>query len=390
MSQAQPRIHLPPAEQFLYWPPQFQAYGYRIVDQLFASRVIRRGARVRALPRGEELQDFRYACGDVTRSLEEFMDHNVVAGLLVLRNGQIVCERYGLGLQASDRWSTMSTVKSMSAMLLGAAVHEGAIASIDEPVERYVPQMVGCGYEGVSIRHLLTMASGVNWNEDYADPNSDVNQYSASLARREAGGVIRILQKLRREHEPGTRWQYNTGNSYLLGCVLRNAVGRPLADYMSERIWQPAGMEFDAFYTVDSEGGQEIAGSRAGMALRDFGRFAQFVLDDGVIDGRRVLPERWVDDTFTPAFRFAGADLSWGPIPAFRLVGYGYSWWIGEDGTACATGFAGQRIFIDRRRQLAIVTLSAFPQAPHVPLPQPDRERELMRLTDALCQTQCG
>jgi CubicO group peptidase (beta-lactamase class C family) len=312
------------------------------------------------------------------------MDHNVVAGLLVLKNDRIVLEHYGLGLRESDRWSTMSTVKSMSAMLLGAAVHDGAITSIDDPVERYVPQMRGCGYEGVSIRHLLTMASGVNWNEDYADPNSDVNQYSASLARREDGGVLRILQKLRREHAPGTRWQYNTGNSFLLGCVLRNAVGRPLADYLSERIWQPAGMEFDAFYTVECEGGQEIAGSRAGMALRDIGRFAQFVIDDGVIDGRRVLPEGWVDAAFTPAYRFSGADLSWGPVPALRFIGYGYSWWIGEDGSASATGFAGQRIYIDRSEKLAIVTLSAFPQAPHVPLPQPDRERELMRLTDAL------
>lgn len=385
MTTAQPRIHLPPAEQFLYWPPQFQASGYRIVDQLFASRTIRRGNTVRELPRGAEIDaGFSYESDGVRRDIDAFMDHNVVAGLLVIKDGRIVCERYGLGLRESDRWSTMSTVKSMSAMLLGAAVQDGAIANIDDPVERYVPPMRGCGYEGVSIRHLLTMSSGVNWSEDYADPASDVNQYSASLARREAGGVIRILQKLKRDHAPGSRWQYNTGNSFLLGCVLRNAVGRPLADYMSERIWQPAGMEFDAFYTVDCEGGQEIAGSRAGMALRDFGRFAQFVLDDGIIDGRRVLPPGWVDAAFTPAYRFAGADLDWGPIRSLRFTGYGYSWWLGDDGSATATGFAGQRIFIDRSRRFVMVTLSAFPQAPHVPLPQPDREREVVRLTDAL------
>ncbi len=381
---ALPRRHLPAADQFLYWPPQFQAYGYRVVDQLFASRTVRRGPSVLPLPRGPEPRDFVYRSAGVVRTIDDFMIHNVVAGLLVIKDGAIVLERYGLGLAESDRWSTMSTVKSISAMLVGAAVHDGLLPGIDVTVGSYVPMLAGTAYGEVSVRHLLTMSSGIAWSEVYADPDSDVNRYSAALARREAGAVLRQLAVLPRQDAPGTRWQYNTGNSFLLGCVLRQAVGRPLADYLSERIWQPAGMEFDAFYTVESPEGQEIAGSRAGMALRDLGRFARFVLDDGCIAAARVLPEGWVDAAFEPAFRFSGADLDVLGVRSNRLAGYGYSWWIGEDGCASALGFAGQRILIDRAERFAVVTLSAFPQAPHVPSPIPDREAEVVALTDAL------
>lgn len=384
----EPRDHLPPAEQFLYWPPQFQVIGYRQVDKLFASRMIRRGDQPKPLPRGPELAGITYRSREVTRNLDDFMIHNVAAGLMVIQHGRVVLERYGLGLKPSDRWSTMSTVKSMTAMLLGVAVHEGAIRSLDDTVEQYLPEMVGSGYEGVSIRHLLTMSSGVDWSEDYADPASDVNRYSAALARRRPGAVLEQLRGLQRSFAPGQHWQYNTGNSYLLGCVLRAAVG-PLADYLSSRIWQPVGMEFDAFYTIEAEGGQEIAGSRAGMALRDIGRFAQFVLDDGVIEGRRILPPGWVDAAFAPAYTFSGADLELPAVRSNRLSGYGYSWWLLGDGSALALGFAGQRIFINRRERLVMVTLAAYPQAPHVPTPVPDREGELVLLTDAIRAALC-
>jgi CubicO group peptidase (beta-lactamase class C family) len=380
---AAPQPHLPPASEFLYWPPQFQSYGYRIVDRLFHSRPVAASEAGRAMPYGPAL-DLRYVSGGVERGIDTFMDHNVVAGLLVLKDGRIVLERYGLGLGEGDRWSTMSTVKSVTGMLVGACLRDGAIDSLDDSVERYLPAIGGSAYEGVTLRHLLTMSSGLAWDEVYADPDSHVNRYSRHLAEGTPDGVITLLRGLRRAAPPGTRWHYNTGDTYLLGRVLAAALGRPLADYLSERIWQPAGMEFDAFYTLDMPGGNEIGGSRAGMALRDFGRFAQVVLDDGVIAGRRLLPEGWVDAALSPAFLFGPQDQDFGSIRSSRLKGYGYSWWIGEDGSAQAHGFAGQRIFLDRAERLAIVTLSAFPQLPHVPAPLPDRYTELRLFTDAV------
>lgn len=383
---AAPENHLPRAEDFLLWPPSLQPYGYRIVDRLFSSRPVPRSPRPRPLRYGPRL-DVRYTCASGTFTLPEFMDRNALAGLLVLKDGRVAGEYYGLGLRESDRWSTMSTVKSLTATLVGAALHDGAIASLDDPVVRYVPALAGSAYEAVAVRHLLTMSSGLAWNEDYADRHSDVNRYSKSLADKVPGGVFELLRGLGRAHAPGARWHYNTGDTFLLGAVLRAAVGMPLADYLHRKVWAPCGMEFDAFYTLESDGGLEIGGSRAGVALRDFGRFAAFVLDDGVIDGHRVLPPGWNDAANAMHFRFGDEDRDAMPqIRSGALAGYGYSWWIGEDGAMIAVGFAGQRIYINRAERLAVVTLGAFPQARYCGPGDHDRVAEVVAFTEAVKQ----
>ncbi len=163
------------------------------------------------------------------------MDRNRIVGVLVIRDGKIVLERYGLGLGEHDRWSTMSTVKSMTAMLVGAAIHDGAIGSIDDPLTRYLPALAGSAYEGVTLRHVMTMSSGVRWTEVYPDRNSDVNRYSKSLADKVPGGVLKLMASLPRANPPGSTFLYNSGDTYLLGAALTKAVGKSLADYMSEK-----------------------------------------------------------------------------------------------------------------------------------------------------------
>lgn len=372
---ALPRQHLPRGEDFLLFPPSIQPYGYRIVDKLFAHRVIRRGPTARELPRGAEIAP-RYVVDGGEHDVASFMDRNFITGLLVIRDGKVVLERYGLGLQEDDRWSTMSTVKSMTAMLVGAAVQDGAIASIDDPLTRYLPSLRDSGYEGVSLRHVMTMSSGMRWNEDYTDRNSDVNRYSKSLADKVPGGVLELMASLERGHPAGTTFLYNSGDTYLLGAALTQAIGKPLAEYMSEKIWQPAGMECDAFYTLESEGGQEIGGSRAGMVLRDFGRFGLFVLNDGVIDGRRVLPQGWVEAAATPAFAVPTP-------PVVDITHYGYSWWLGRD-VMSALGHAGQRIDVFRKEGLVVVTLGAFPQPLYTTPRDHNRRNEVVAFTDAV------
>lgn len=251
--------------------------------------MIRRGSRIRELPRGTEIAPV-YVAGGREHDVASFMDRNVMAGILVIHRGRIVLERYGLGLQEHDRWSTMSTVKSMTAMLVGAAVQDGAIGSIDDLLTDYLPGLRDSAYEGVTLRHVMTMSSGVRWTEVYPDRNSDVNRYSKSLADKVPDGVLKLMASLPRAHPPGSTFLYNSGDTFLLGAALTRAVAKPLADYMSEKVWQPAGMECDAFYTLESEGGQEIGGSRAGMVLRDFGRFAEFVRNDGSSRGRTSCP----------------------------------------------------------------------------------------------------
>jgi CubicO group peptidase (beta-lactamase class C family) len=380
---ALPRQHLPDGDDFLMWPPCLQSYGYRNVDRLFATRTIRRGSP-RELPRGREVQ-VQVPVDGQALSLAQFMDRNNVAGLLVIRDGSVVLERYGLGLQAEERWSTMSTVKSMTAMLVGTAVGDGSITSIDDSVARYLPQLRGSAYEGVTVRHLMTMSSGIQWSEDYGDRESDVNRYSRSLAARTPGGVLQIMQGLQRSEPAGTTWRYNTGDTYLLGALVCAATGQSLAECMSKRIWQPCGMEFDGYYTLECEEGTEIGGSRAGMALRDIGRFARLVMNDGVTDeGQRLLPAGWVDAAATPAFALPDESQRSPHRRALGLVAYGYSWWLDNDGGMWALGHCGQRIYIHRSERLALVQLAVYPEPRYASAHEPDRDAQLASLTRAL------
>lgn len=383
---ALPRQHLPDGDDFLMWPPCLQSHGYRIVDQLFATRTIHRG-RTHALPRGMEVR-VEVPVVDRRLSIDQFMDSNNVAGLLAIRNDEVVLEYYGLGLKMEERWSTMSTVKSMTAMLVGAAVGDAAIESIDDPVVRYLPALQGSAYEGVTVRHLMTMSSGVAWSEDYGDRNSDVNRYSRSLAAREPGGVLALMRGLPRADAPGTAWRYNTGDTYLLGALVCAATGRPLADYMSHRIWRPCGMEFDGYYTLESDGGTEIGGSRAGMALRDIGRFARLVMNDGWCDGLRVLPAGWVEAAARPAFDLPTDAAMSAHRRALGLLAYGYSWWLDADGGMWAMGHCGQRIYVNRTERLAVVQLAVYPEPRHASAHEPDRDAQLLGLIRQLrCHT---
>ena len=379
---ALPRQHLPDSDEFLMWPPCLQSHGYRIVDQLFATRTIHRG-RVHPLLRGQQAQ-FQILLGEQTLSMKQFMDRNNVAGLLIIQGDEVVLEWYGLGLNAPDRWSTMSTVKSMTAMLVGAAIGDGSISSIDDAVVHYLPALQGSVYDGVTVRHLMTMSSGAAWSEDYGHRDSDVNRYSRSLARKVPGGVLALMHSLQRAEAPGTAWRYNTGDTYLLGALVCAATARPLAEYMSQRIWRPCGMEFDGYYTLESEGGTEIGGSRAGMALRDIGRFARLVMNDGMCDGLRVLPAGWVEAAAAPAFALPNDAALSAHRRALGLVAYGYSWWLDGDGGMLAMGHCGQRIYVHRAERLAVVQLAVYPEPRYASAHEPDRDAQLRALIQQL------
>jgi CubicO group peptidase (beta-lactamase class C family) len=381
LATAEPREHLPDADDFLLWPPCLQAYGYRIVEKLFATRAVRRGEHANPIPRGRELT-LTYQSGDEERTVAKLMDRNAVAGLLVIRDGRIVLERYGLGLKASDRWSTMSMVKSMTAMLVGAAIAEGFLGSVDDRVTDHLPQLVETAYDGVTVRHLLTMSSGVAWREDYADCSSHVNQYSRLLAAKKPCGVLDLLKTLSRAHPPGTVWSYNTGDTYLLGAVLTAATRTTLADFMTRTIWQPCGMEFDAYYTLDAKDGQEIAGSRAGMALRDLGRIGLLIANDGMAGGQRILPLGWVDAMAARAFDLP-ADAANEHHLTLGLTAYGFSWWLRDDGAMLAMGHSGQRLYVNRARKLVVVNLAAYPEPRYRAASEHDRDAELLALIDA-------
>jgi CubicO group peptidase (beta-lactamase class C family) len=277
----------------------------------------------------------------------------------------------------------MSMIKSLTSTLVGAALQQGAISSLDDAVSKYIPALRGCAYDAVTVRSLLTMSSGVRWSEDYTDRNSDVNRYSKSLGDKVPGGVLALMRSLKAEHPPGSHFSYNTGDTYVLGCLVSAATGKKLADFMSETIWSPLGMEFDGFYTLESEGGQEIGGSRAGIALRDFGRFGVFLLRNGVIDGTPVIPPDWIDNANRRAFVFDSETNRYG------ATGYGYSWWIDPDGSMAAVGFAGQSLYVNRKAKVVIVTLSCQPQPPYSESYRVDLKAEYHAFKNAVL-AECG
>jgi CubicO group peptidase (beta-lactamase class C family) len=355
---AEPVQHIPRAEDFTFLPPTAQPFAYANVDKFYATRPIPRGGDVYPLPRGPEIAPV-YVTDGHERSVADYIDRTNAAGLLVIKRGHIVLERYALGLREATRWTTSSCVKSMTSTLVGAAIRDGAIGSIDDQVIKYLPILTGSAYDGATIRHLLTMSSGAGWIEVYTERESDASRYSTLMARRIPGSIINMLRTIPPAHKPGTHFNYSTGDNYLLGCIVTEATGQTLAAYMSEKIWANFGMEFEAFFSLESDEGQDVGSGRAGIALRDFGRFGLFIVNGGIANGRPVLPDEWIDQAGTPAFQLTPGQSSYG------ATGYGYTWWIDPDGSMVAVGFGGQTIYINRREDLVIATLSCWPQPPY-------------------------
>ena len=228
---------------------------------------------------------------------------------------------------------------------------DGTISSLDDPVTKYVKGLRGGAYEGVTVRNVLQMASGVKWDETYTDPNS--RKLLEVQLKQEPSSVLRFMSVLGRAGAPGTIWNYNTGETFVVGAVVEAATGKPLAAYLTEKIWVPWGIEQDASWWLESPNGMGFGGGGISATLRDFGRFGLFVANDGVIDGRRVVPAGWFDQ--------AGSAQEIGG----KLVDYGYLWWPLPKGDPIhqgafeARGIFGQLIYISRKEHLVVVVLSA-------------------------------
>lgn len=335
--------------------PAIAVNTFRNIDRLFATRTIPRATRPLPLPPAlRPLTRLRFVDQGRRYGLEDYLTLNHVTGLLVLDHGRVALERYRLGNTRRTRWMSMSIAKSITSTLIGAAVRQGAIASLSDPVTRYVPSLAGSAYEGVSIRDVLTMSSGVRWNETYTDPASDRRRLLEAQISQVPGSALAVMRNLPRAAPPGTVNNYNTGETQVAAEILRNAVGRPLATYLAERIWSRVGMEADATWWLDSPGGVEIGGSGFSATLRDYGRFGLFVLAGGVAGGDSILPADWVREATTPKRLRDGTPLD-----------YGYLWWTGttaasrRDSAFTAEGIYGQFLYVNPAARVVIVVWSA-------------------------------
>ncbi|WP_312161468.1 serine hydrolase [Phenylobacterium sp.] len=343
----------PPAGgSILAWTPAQQRYGYRNMEKVTPVHVVPRGAQVKELPLADRQLDPKWTWNGAPQTLDSFMTAMDTSAVVVLQDGKIVLERYGLDRKPDERWTSFSVAKSVTATLVGAAIKDGRIKSLDDAVTAYIPELKGSAYEGVSVRQLLTMTSGVKWNEDYTDLNSDVAKAGVTPGEPGMNPIVSYMRKLPREAEPGSKFVYKTGETDLAGILVSNAVGKSLSAYLSEKIWAPYGMEQDAIW-VDDAAGHERGGCCMSMTARDYARLGQFMLEGGKAGGQDVLPPGWVADATRAHQAFP---------PGGVETGYGYFWWIIPDGYA-AEGIFGQQIFVYPAEKLVIAVNSAWPAA---------------------------
>jgi CubicO group peptidase (beta-lactamase class C family) len=343
----------PPAGgSILAWTPEQQRYGYRNMEKVTPVEVVARGEKVRELPLAASQIDPKWTWNGQAQTVDSYMTAMNTSGVVVLKDGQIVLERYGLDRKPDERWTSFSVAKSVTATLVGAAIKDGKIKSLDDVVTNYIPQLKGGAYEGVTVRQLLTMTSGVKWNEDYTDLNSDVAKAGVTPGEPGMNPIVSYMRKLPREAEPGAKFVYKTGETDLAGILVSNAVGKPLSTYLSEKIWAPYGMEQDAIWVNDAAG-HERGGCCMSMTARDYARLGQFMLEGGKVNGQDILPEGWVADATKAHQSFP---------PGGVETGYGYFWWIIPGGYA-AEGIFGQQIFVYPAEKLVIAINSAWPAA---------------------------
>lgn len=308
-----------------------------------------RGSKVHELPQGMHIAAFS-AGGAKEKALEDFMKEQKVAGFLILQDGKIRLERYALGHSETNQWSSLSVAKSVTSTLVGAAIKDGYIKSVDDYVTDYIPDLKGSAYDSVKICHLLTMTTGIRWNENYTDPDSDIAKFDKDSIEPGMNATVSYMRRLPAEAEPGKKWVYSTGETHLLGVLVSSATHQTLSHYLSSKIWIAYGMEQTATWRLDRTG-QEMAGCCLQMPLRDFARFGQFVLEDGRINGESIVPDDW----FKTATQIQ--------VPLWPGGGYGYGWWIFNGSSFEALGIHGQMIHIDPARKLVIAVNSEWPEA---------------------------
>lgn len=337
--------HLGSPENFLFWTPKQQVSGYRNLDKIFPTRRIKAIDNAPQLPRNlQALSDIpligKGAAQGKNLSLKQYLKQQNVAGLLVIKDGVIRYEQYGLGNTKDSLWVSFSVAKSVTSMLIGAAVKDGYIGSLDDKVTDYLPRLKNSAYDKSTVKNIMQMSSGVSWNEDYADPTSDINQ-----AVWDTRGLIEYLRNKPRNTEPGDSFNYNTAETNLAGTLLRSAIGNNLSTYLTHKIWQPYRMTSDANWMLDEPAGGEQGGCCINATLRDYGRLGLFALNNGrLADGSSVLPDNWMQQSTTPSNAYPG---------------YGYMWWLNADGSYDASGIFGQGIYINPEENLVIAIHSA-------------------------------
>ncbi|MEJ2410835.1 MAG: serine hydrolase [Novosphingobium sp.] len=348
---------VPTAVQILRWhmlDPDVNALTFRSMDRLFTIREVPRSGPVWHIPHEDHTLDFTYNYDGKTYKASDFLERTYTNALLVIKNGKIVSEIYRNNSTPDSRFIGWSMTKSITSLLVGCALAEGRIKSLEDPITAYLPELKNGGYNGVTIRQIMQMRSGVDYEEryDFAHPGIAATNHINALVKNVAR-FADAARTVKRAHEPGTVFQYKTIDTAVLGWLIeRVSGGSTIASYMAQRLWEPLGAEADGFFIMDGPPGvgREFNGAGFNATLRDFGRIGLMMLNNGKANGHQIVSPEWVAESTRPT----------DPAEAGPM-GYGMQWWTLGNGSYSAIGLQGQYIFVDPKSQTVVVKLSYFP-----------------------------
>lgn len=296
---------------------------------------------------------FRYK--NEERDLQNFLSNSATTALVVIKDDQLTFEDYYQGTEKYDQRISWSMAKSFLSALFGIAVEEGHIKDLNAPVTEYVTSLIGSGYDGVTIKNVLQMSSGVYFNEDYGDFNSDINRFGRVMAL--GGSFDDFAASLTSEREQGTFMHYVSIDTHVIGMVLRAATGKSIEEYFEEKLWSKLNTEREAIYITDTTGEPMVLGG-LNIITRDYARMGMLYRDGGKLNGEQIVPAQWIEDSITPDAPHL--------VPGKRETsktnfGYGYQWWLPEnpDQEFLAIGIYGQYIYVNRKHNVVIAKNSA-------------------------------
>ncbi len=368
---------LPDARTMLSWGQAERVIGFRNDWRMYDGDVFK-AKNPSALPLGlKDLSSVDYEIDGKRYPLAAYLSRNNVTGLMVIKDGKVVYRYYGNGNTPDTLWTSRSVGKSVVSTLVGIALKQGTIHSLDDTAVTYDPSLKGTAWAGITIRQLLQHVSGVAWNEDYTNPASDF----ARLTRCEAGTdpyacVTALVASPERPSvaTPGTTWSYSSGGAWVLGDVLEKATGKTIAQNLQEMIWQPYGMTHDGVWHSYRQNRHDVGAHGFNATMEDWGKFGLFVMNDGVLpDGRKTLPDSWLKacSQWTKARHSVS--------PAHPDGTYGFEWWhnsvpaaadtvapktgLSPSESLWAMGIFGQLLVVDPQEKLVIVQWATWPEA---------------------------
>jgi CubicO group peptidase (beta-lactamase class C family) len=342
-----------------WWQAHATVDSFSRLDEIFKANVSATALPVQPWLRSTSELALNYqaaaAVGDGTQTLNDYFDRNPATAMLIAQGDTLLLERYQYARQPEQRFTSFSMAKTVIAMLVGVALNEGHIRSLDDLAQDYAPGLQGTEYGKTPLRHLLTMSSGVEFHEEYNGQDDAARLSRATFGRQSEGGASVAKLFNRRIAAPGQRWYYASAETFVLAVVLRQAIGKEVATYFSEKIWKPLGAEQEATWLVDASG-QEVGYMGFNATLRDYGRLAMMMARSGVARDKQLVPAAWVQEMTQAHFL---------PSRTGLWFGYGYQTWIFPDldGTYAFLGVRGQAIYVDPSRQLVLVQQAVIPSA---------------------------